>query len=118
MGTDFSISPVGVPVATPVVRPQPETTGRAVPTELPPPKAASALTSAAAAASKPSSPEPQLSQNVVIDRGANTIVFQTINQATGQVVSQFPDNAVLQARAYSRALQELTNDRTLYDQFA
>jgi len=119
MGTDFSIRPVGVPVATPVVRPQPDATGGAVPTELPAPKAAAAPTDAAASANNPSPPpEPRLGQNVVVDRGAGTVVYQTINQQTGQVISQSPDDAVLQARAYYRALEELQADSNLYDQTA
>ena len=35
MSTDFSIKPVGAPVATPIVQPLSETVGNAVATELP-----------------------------------------------------------------------------------
>jgi len=120
MGTDFSIRPVGVPVAFPVVRQTSDATTAAVQTELPPPQSTQQPTTTAAANNQPQPPasQPQLSQNVVIDSAANSIVYQTINQQTGQVINQFPDDAVLQARAYYRAVDELTLERGLYDQTA
>jgi hypothetical protein len=127
MGTDLSIRPVGVPVTFPVVRPAPDATTGAVQTELPAPQSTTQSAAADVANNQPQAPasqqqapagQPQLSQNVVIDSAANTIVYQTINQQTGAVVNQFPDDAVLQARAYYRAVEELTVERSQYDQTA
>lgn len=120
MGTDLSIRPVGVPVTFPVVRPVSDASSGAVRTELPAPQSTTQAAPPAATNNQPQPPasQPQLTQNVVIDRAANTIVYQTINQNTGQVISQFPDDAVLQARAYYRAFEELSLERGLYDQTA
>jgi hypothetical protein len=118
MGNGFSINAVGVAIAPPVVRPSPDTTTHAVPTELPAPRAATQPPGTAAAANNPQAPQRQLTQNVVVDSPANTIVYQTINQQTGQVISQFPDDAVLQARAYYHALDELTLEKGLFDETA
>jgi hypothetical protein len=119
MGTDFSIRPVGVPVALPAVRPTSDVTTSAVPTELPAPQAPSQpATAAPLTNSNPQGTASDYSQNVVIDRAANTIVYQTIDQQTNQVISQFPDDAVLLARAYYRALDTATLDKSLYDQTA
>jgi uncharacterized FlaG/YvyC family protein len=118
MGTDFSIRPVGVPVALPVVRPTSDATTGAVPTELPAPQAPSQPATAAAVANNLQASASNLTQNVVIDRAANTIVYQTIDAQTNQVISQFPDDAVLQARAYFRALADVQLDKSLYDQTA
>jgi hypothetical protein len=62
MSTDFSIKPVGAPVATPIAQP------------------------------------------AFLDRAAGSIVYQAINERTGAVINQFPDNAMLRRRAYFRAL--------------
>jgi uncharacterized FlaG/YvyC family protein len=69
-------------------------------------------------ANNPPAPASDLSQNVVIDRAANTVVYQTIDQQTNQVINQFPDDAVLLARAYFRALDDAKLDKSLYDQTA
>jgi hypothetical protein len=87
---------------------------------LPAPQAASQTTAAAGAANSSQGSQSVLSQTVVVDRAANTVVYQTINQQTGQVLNQFPDDAVLQARAYFRALDEaqLEKSQGLLDQTA
>ena len=124
MSTDFSIRPVGIPAALPVVRPASDGTANAVQTQLPAPQAVTQPASAAAATNdaqpqvSPAPANPQVTQNVVVDSAANSIVYQTINKTTGQVINQFPDDAVLQARAYYRALEEVSLDRSLYDQTA
>ena len=124
MSTDFSIRPVGVPAALPVVRPASDGTANAVQTQLPAPQTVSQPTNAAAATNDAQPPvtqtsaSPQVTQNVVVDSAANSIVYQTISKTTGEVINQFPDDAVLQARAYYRALEEVSLDRSLYDQTA
>jgi hypothetical protein len=119
MGTDFSIRPVGVPLALPAVRPTSDAASSAVPTELPAPQAPAQPANAAPAANNnPQGAASELSQNVVIDRAANTIVYQTINEQTNQVINQFPDDAVLLARAYFRALDTAKLDKSLYDRTA
>ena len=53
--------------------------------------------------------ERSLSNQVVIDRAAASIVYQVVETRTSLVVKQFPEEAVLRRRAYFRAL-DLTRD--------
>ncbi len=75
MSTDFSIKPVGAPVATPIVHP---------------------VSADAVGAS--------VSRQVVVDRAAAAIVYQVVDTRTSLVVDQFPDEAVLRRRAYFHTL--------------
>ena len=50
-----------------------------------------------------------VSNQVVIDREAASIVYQVIDNRTSQVVKQFPEEAVLRRRAYFHAL-DLTKE--------
>ena len=45
----------------------------------------------------------QYARSVFIDRAAAQIVFVTIDKATNLVVSQYPEDSKLRARAYLRA---------------
>jgi hypothetical protein len=45
-----------------------------------------------------------ISHQAFFDRDAATIVYQVVNGNTGQVVEQYPDEAVLRRRAYFHAL--------------
>ena len=105
MGADFSIKPVGAPVATPFIQPAPQASRDAVPTQLPASQAVGA-----SGASLPSNLTPgyipldDVAHDVIIDRAAGTVVYQEVDTATNQVVSQYPDESRLRARAYFRAL--------------
>ena len=50
-----------------------------------------------------------VSNQVVIDREAASIVYQVVDNRTSLVVKQFPEEAVLRRRAYFRSL-DLTRD--------
>jgi hypothetical protein len=109
MSTDFSIKPVGAPAAAPVVPPVSAAAQKAVATELP---ASQSVTAADAGGSARSDSQPSsasLSHQVIIDRDAASIVYQVVDNRTSQVVTQFPDEAVLRRRAYFHTL-ELTKD--------
>lgn len=103
MSMDFSIKPVGAPVATPVVRPQPDAAMDAVRTELPAPKTPTPPDASAAANGNPQ-PSDDRSRDIVIDRAAGQIVYRVLDNRTSQVVSQYPDEVRLRARAYLRSL--------------
>ena len=105
MSMDFSIRPVGAPVATPVVRPQPDAAMNAVQTELPAPKTPTPPDASAALSGNPRASDDR-SRDIVIDRDAGQIVYRVVDNRTSQVVSQFPDEARLRARAYLRSLDE------------
>jgi len=110
MSMDFSIRPVGAPVATPVVRPQPDAAMDAVHTELPAPKTPTPPDAPAAVNSDPPASDDR-SRDVLIDRAAGEIVYRLLDNRTGQVVSQYPDQVRLRARAYLRSLDEAKQQR-------
>jgi len=114
MSTDFSIKPVGAPVAAPIVQHVSEAAHNAVATELPPSRSVSAADASAragtdSAAVRISISNPSVSNQVVIDRDARAVVYQVIDTKTSQVVKQFPEEAVLRRRAYFHTL-DLTKD--------
>jgi len=114
MSTDFSIKPVGAPVAAPIVQHVSEAAHNAVATELPPSQSVSAADASArastdSAAVRISISNPSVSNQVVIDRDARSVVYQVIDTKTSQVVKQFPEEAVLRRHAYFHTL-DLTKD--------
>lgn len=121
MGADFSIKPVGAPVATPFIQPAPVAARDAVPTDLPASQSVTAANSSSTANLTPRYiPLNDVSHDVVIDSAAATVVYRVVDTATNQVVSQYPDEARLRARAYFRTLdaaklasKNLTTDRRI-----
>ena len=119
MSTDFNIKPVGAPVAAPIVHPISEAAHNAVATELPASQSVVAsdagvrtnLDSDAVhvSISNASVLNASVSNQVVIDREAASIVYQVVDNRTSQVVKQFPEEAVLRRRAYFHAL-DLTKE--------
>ena len=57
----------------------------------------------------PMSATRSVSNQVVIDREAASIVYQVVDNRTSLVVKQFPEEAVLRRRAYFNTL-DLTKD--------
>jgi hypothetical protein len=105
MSTDFSIRPVGSPAPSPVAAPFSQAAGDAVATELP---ASQSVTAADAAAPVRNDPidvvEDFVSHQAYYDRDASAMVYQVVNDKTDEVVTQYPDDAVLRRRAYFHAL--------------
>lgn len=110
MSTDFNIKPVGAPVATPIVQPISRAAEQAVATELPPSETVTAVDAGPAVRYNSNVVSRSLSNNVIIDREAASIVYQVVDNRTAQVVKQFPEEAVLRRRAYFNTL-DLTKDR-------
>ena len=103
MSTDFSIRPVGIPAPTPIATTSNPAANEAVQTDLPARQAVSA--SAASASARNDLPQNQdVSRQVVFNQAAASFVFQVVNKKTDQVVTQFPDEAMLRRRAYFHAL--------------
>jgi hypothetical protein len=111
MSTDFSIRPVGAPVPPPVVRPQPDAAVNAVRTELPAPLTTTAPDNSGAASNNPQPSADQFSHDIIIDRAAAEIVYRVIDERTSEVISQYPDEVRLRARAYFRSLDEAKLNR-------
>lgn len=113
MSTDFSIKPVGAPVAAPIVQHVSEAAQHAVATDLPASQSVSAVDSSARASAdsavRVSISNPAVSNQIVIDRDARAVVYQVVDVKTSQVVKQFPEEAVLRRRAYFHTL-DLTRD--------
>jgi hypothetical protein len=105
MSTDFNIKPVGAPVAAPIVQPIREAARQAVKTELPARATVAATDTGSAVRYDSNVVSSSMSNQVVIDREANSVVYQVVDNRTSEVVKQFPEEAVLRRRAYFRSLE-------------
>jgi uncharacterized FlaG/YvyC family protein len=105
MSTDFSIRPVGTPVATPVVQAPSEAANNAVATELPASQSVTAVDAGAGARNDTQTAvNDYVSHQAFIDQAAASIVYQIVDNRTNAVVAQYPDEAVLRRRAYFHTL--------------
>ena len=111
MGTDFSIKPVGAPVAAPVVQPASPAADDAVATQLPPSKSVTATDISARARNDLRTSGDTLSRQVVVNRDAASVVYQVVDRRTSLVVKQFPEEAMLRRRAYFRTLYLMNTER-------
>jgi hypothetical protein len=111
MSTDFSIRPVGAPVATPIVPAAGDAARAAVSTQLPPSQSVTAADASTATRNDPQDLGEFASRQAFFDHAAGEFVFQVIDSRTDQVVTQFPDEAVLRRRAYFHTL-DLTKEET------
>ena len=104
MSTDFSIRPVGSPAPSPVVQPVSQAVNNAVATELPASQSVSA-SDATVTRNDAQIVSFDISHEAFYDRAASSMVYQVVDQKTDEVVTQYPDEAVLRRRAYFRALE-------------
>ena len=113
MSTDFSIRPVGVPVAPsfPPVASNAALSG--VPTQLPASQSVTASDAGAATRNDSQAAPSPLSQQAYFDTSAASVVFQSVDDLTGQVVKQYPDDATLRRRAYFHSLDKDPSSRPL-----
>jgi hypothetical protein len=103
MSSDFSVRPVGAPASVPIVQPSNQAVANAVPTDLPPSRSVTAAEASIPVRNDvPAHIENDLSvsHQAYYDRAAAAMVFQVVNRRTDQVVTQYPDEAVLRRRAY------------------
>ena len=110
MSTDFSIKPVGAPVAAPLVQPVSEAAGSAVATDLPASQSVTAADAGASVRNDTQTAGSYVSHQAFFDQAAASIVYQVVNSTNNQVVNQFPDDATLRRRAYFHTL-DLTKDQ-------
>ena len=110
MSTDFSIRPVGTPVS-PSFPPAVSTAALGgVPTQLPADQTVTAPDASTPSRNDlPSSSSSDLSREAFFDTAAASVVFQSIDALTGQVVKQFPDDATLRRRTYFHSLDQAQN---------
>jgi hypothetical protein len=109
MSLDFSIKPVGAPVATPMVQPSPAA-DEAVATDLPAHQSVVAADASPRVRNDTQNAGGDTSNNVILDRDAASVVYQVVDNRTSLVVKQFPDQGVLRRRAYARALEQARED--------
>ncbi len=109
MSTDFSIRPVGAPVAAPIIPAVGDAARGAVATQLPPSQTVTPADASASARNDAQDLSAQVSRQAFFDRAAGSFVFEVVDSRTDQVVQQFPDEAVLRRRAYYRSL-DLTKE--------
>lgn len=107
MGTDFNVKPVGAPIAN-LMKPAPEAARTAVQTDLPADRSVTATDKSSGSTTSASYRPPpagtdQYARTMFIDRDAAQMVFVTIDKTTNLVVSQYPEESKLRARAYLRA---------------
>ena len=114
MSLDFSVKPIGAPVAAGYVAPTSDAAAKAVATELPASKSVTAIDKPTGTRldtpngrehrARTPLPSDMLSHDVVVDRDAASIVYRVVDNRTSAVVRQFPDDAILRRRAYFHAL--------------
>ena len=105
MSTDFSIRPVGTPVALPVIQPpSSDAVANAVTTELPASQSVVVADAGASLRNDSFNAGDFVSHQAFIDRAAASIVYQVVDGRTNAVVEQYPDEAVLRRRAYFHTL--------------
>ena len=110
MSSDFSIKPVGAPVATPLLQPASPAADEAVATDLPAHQSVAAADPAPRVRNDTQSAGADTSHQVILDRAAASVVYQVVDNRTSLVLKQFPDTGVLRRRAYARALEQARED--------
>ncbi|MCD0421321.1 hypothetical protein LOC51_29220 [Rubrivivax sp. JA1024] len=107
MSIDFNVKPVGAPVITPIIRPEPEAARTAIPTDLPAPQSVTAADSGSGSTTVRSQSDPStIARQVIFDRAAAEMVYVAVDQNTQAVISQYPESWQLKARAYFRELDQ------------
>ena len=109
MSTDFSIRPVGAPVAPSLLPATGDAARSGVPTQLPASQSVTPGEAGGTARNDPQASAGDVSHQAFFDRAAESFVFQIVNSQTDQVVDQFPDDAVLRRRAYFHSLDLAKN---------
>ena len=52
-----------------------------------------------------------IKRNIVVDPKSREVVFQTVDERTGEVVRQIPDDTMLRLRAYAREMRDRMEPR-------
>jgi hypothetical protein len=104
MSTDFSIRPVGTPVPASFPPAVNNAALGAVPTQLPTSQTVTAPDASATSRNDLLSSNASLSRQAFFDTAAASIVYQSVDALTGEVVQQFPDDATLRRRTYFHSL--------------
>jgi hypothetical protein len=104
-----SVQTIGASVGAPlpfIARPASPPVVQAVATDLPPAQTVTATDTAAPTANNTQSSSANDQTTVFIDPATREVVMRVVDQRSGQVVQQIPDQAMLRMQAYSQALNE------------
>ncbi len=111
MGADFNIKPVTAATAAAPLQPAFEAPKDAVATQLPASQTVSAGNASARVRTDLRAAPGSTTNQTVIDRSANAVVYQVVDNRTKLVLRQFPEEAMLRRRAYFRALDLLKSEQ-------
>jgi len=105
MSSDFSIRPVGAPVAPIVVQAPSPAVSNAVATVLPGNQSVTVAEPGASVRNDVQDiSDEAVTHQAFYDRAAASLVFQIVDDRNARVVEQFPDEAALRRRTYFHAL--------------
>lgn len=83
----------------------------AVPTEIAPDKAIAPLAPNGATADHAAEIESAAkAREIIVDTASREVIFRVVDTRSGDVVRQYPDEAMLKLRAYSRSLEQPADD--------
>jgi flagellar protein FlaG len=109
MDTGLAIRPTANTAPAAIVRPEPAPVRDAVATDLAPAQSVTAATGADA----PRHDSGRAAQDahvrkVILDAHSREVIFQVLDESSGRVIRQVPDEAMLRLRAYTRAAADLS----------
>ena len=104
MDTGLAIRPTANATQAALVRPEPAPVRQAVATDLAPAQSVTAT----ADSNAPRNDAARLVQDtqvrkIILDAQSREVIYQVLDQSSGRVVRQVPDEALLRLRAYTRA---------------
>ncbi|MFL4980402.1 MAG: flagellar protein FlaG [Xanthobacteraceae bacterium] len=112
MDSGLTIRPIGQVTQPGPARPDPPPIAHAVATTLAASQSVTAVADSAASRNN-AEHQPQYAENqsrrsreIVIDAATRDIIYRVINERSGQVVQQIPEEVILRLRAYVRELRE------------
>ncbi|HWW47087.1 MAG TPA: hypothetical protein VNZ94_04520 [Xanthobacteraceae bacterium] len=113
MSASLSVNPVGMAAALQVARPHSQTVDQSVATQLPANQSVTASEHGGAMrhdTAYSDAASGRFSNQTIINRDAGMIVYQLVDNRSGLVVRQFPDEAMQRRRAYFRTLDAMKDD--------
>ena len=106
MDTGLAVRPTSGATQTSIARPDPAPVRQAVATDLAPAQSVTASTNADAARNDAQSAQESNVRKIILDAHSREVIFQVVNEQSGRVVRQIPDEAMLRLRAYTRAIAQ------------
>ena len=106
MDTGLAVRPTSGATPTNIARPDPAPVRQAVATDLAAAQSVTAAANAEAARNDAQSAQESNVHKIILDAHSREVIFQVVNEQSGRVVRQIPDEAMLRLRAYTRAIAQ------------